>query len=343
MNVLRVVGGLFGLVGWFAFLGLQRAWRQTFGWLFRTFADLVDVGIPIPRFRDPHPFGHVANWLRSLDQNVYAQLGYLALQSEHLAVWLFSRLQLMFSWLGREVEGLAGDVLAFAVRLVKVTIPRLVGRLLRAVWREVKAQARAFRQLFTVLGRKLLKLGRALVRVAIKDARSLLRFSRWTLGTVRRHWKAISGVVAMLHKVLNKLTPRQFSGLFAHALHSLGVPWLLATNVKRIGAWVMRLDIGAVYEFVSDAVIIIGGTDLCRLASYQYDVAVHVFEPVMMQLVGVTDWFCRHEGFTLPSACDDSPGYDGAWAPSATAPIVEAYTPSRLAPGEPLPRGVVKA
>lgn len=343
MPVLRVVAGLFGLVGWFAFVGLQRAWRITFGWLFSTLADLIDVGIPIPRFSDPHPFGRVADWLRSLDHNVYAQLGYLALQSEHLAVWLFSRLRLMFSWLGREVEGLAGDVLAFAVRLVKVTIPRLVGRLLRALWREVKAQARAFRTLLTSLSRKLLRLGHALVRVALKDARDLLHFTRWTFGTIRRNWKAISGVAKMLRKLLDRFTPTQFSGLLAHALHSLGVPWLLATNVKRIGAWIMRLDIAAVWEFVEDAVTFLTTTDMCKLASYQMDLVVFVFDPVMQEVVALTEWFCVHSGDSLPSATTARPGYAGAWQPSATPELTPLYAQRRLAPDLPLPNGVIEA
>jgi hypothetical protein len=334
LPVLKVVGGLLGLLSWVFFLGLQRVWRWTFGWIFTTLAALLDaVRIPIPLHSDVHPFGAIADWLRSLNRNVAHQLALFADRSEHLAVWLFSRVRLAFSWVRREIENLAADVLAMGLRIVRVTVPHLVARLLRFVWKELRALGRYARRMIPKLARQLFRFSKWATHEILKGARHVGFLWKWFKAVVRLHWRAILGAWKAIRGIEHRLVPKRFRGL----------GFLFGGNVQAVGSWLLVRDRDAVWEFVKDAVRFGGRQDLCQLAAYQFDIAVYVFEPVMQKLIGVTDWVCRHEGHTLPSATADTPRYAAGWAPSATPPIDTPFTPKRLAPNVPLPRGVIEA
>jgi hypothetical protein len=338
--ILKPLFGVFALVGWVILIGLHLVWRATFGWLFTTLADFLDVGIPIPHFGDLHPFGSVADWLRSLDRNVDGALVGAANRLEHAAVWLLSRVGYFFGWIAREIEGLALDVEHALLRLVRVTIPRLIRAALRRVWRELRALARYARKMIPRLARQLFRFTKWATHQIAAGARHLAVVFKWIKAVVRLHWRVISALLKRALRLERALMPRGFRRLFVAALGPLGLAWLLTDNLLRLGKWLARLDYGAVYEFTKDALAIASETDLCKLMAYQYDVAVLVFEPVMQALVGLEDWFCRHAGESMPSAIELRPGYGGGWTPSATPPLRRH---ERLAPGVPLPHGVIQA
>ncbi len=239
--VLKVVGGLFGLLSWLFFLGLQRVWHFTFGWLFKTLADLLDrVGIPTGFFGTKHLFGSVSAWLRSLDRNVANQLAHLADQSERLAVWLFSRLRLTFGWIGREIEGLAGDVLGFAARLVRVTIPRLVGRLLRFVWKELRKLGRFARGLAKTVYALRHKFGKFL----LWTTRKFFKLQLWAVKRLGHlftfFWGHVFHLIGRVLALEHKLIPKGFRKPLLAALGPLGLIWLISDSAITFGKSIVR-------------------------------------------------------------------------------------------------------
>ncbi len=197
---------------------------------------------------------------------------------------------------------------------------------------------------FALKALRVLKLGWLLgihkLAVFMHKGLKLLRLG-WLLGI-----HSLEGLGLKLFKALKLgalVGAHDLKKLVHRILIDLGLAPLFAANVARGMAWMVKQDVVAVFEFVKDAVEIIGTTDMCKLAAYQFDLAVFIFDPVMQALIGVTDWFCFHSGDQLPSATKGTSGYLLAWAPSATPPIDGPYTPQRLAPDLPLPRGVLKA
>lgn len=336
LPVLKVVGGLLGLLGWLFFLGLQRVWRNTFGWLFATLADLLDVvHIPIPHFADPHPFGNVAAWLRSLNRNVSTALAVAADASEHLAVWLFSRVRLAFSWIGREIEHLAADVLALGLRIVRVYVPNLVRRLLRFVWKELRALGRYARKMIPKLARQLFRFSKWAAHRIAAAARHVGFLWKWAKAVIRLHWRAIRGLVSRALRLERKLLPKGFRKLFVAALGPLGLLWLMTDTFRMFGKWLSRQPLEDIREWVADAT---EAVNFCKLAAYEYDVAVHVVLPALDKIVSAQDWYCTLGKDTLPTAVVGHPGYLEAWEPSATPRGTHPLVSGRLAPELPLPQ-----
>lgn len=341
--ILKPVFGILAAIGWLLLMGLHVIWRVTFGWLFTTLAGLIDVGIPIPHFHDPHPFGHVADWLRSLDRNVDNALVTAANQLEHVAVWLFSRLGWLISRVPHELVALALAVEQKFIRLIRVTVPHLIRDLLRFVWRELRALGRYARKMIPKLARQLFRFSRWAAHEISKGARHLGFVFKWAKAAFLLHWRAIMGIWRRLKSIEHALVPKRFRGMVAKALKLLGLEWLFGANIIALGAWLLALDIGPVREWVKDAISFAGNTDICKVASYQFDVALFIFDPVMQELIGLSEWVCHHSGHTLPSATGGTAGYIAAWEPSATPRIADLKDTRRLAPNVPLPRGVISA
>ncbi len=251
MPVLRVVAGLFGLFTWIGFLAVQRIWRATFGWLFDTLAGLLDqVTIPIPFHSDVHPFGSVANWLRSLSHNVYALLGRLALDSEHQAVWLFSRLQLAFRWTGREIEGLARDALTQILRTIYVYVPHLIRKAVSGLVRKAVNLARGFVKLEAKVARYALRFGKALAHQIANEARHFTWFVKLEKTLARKLYGIIRSASKRLTHLANALVPKRFRALLYAALPFLGLAWLLGQNVKRLGKDILHWSHDALTWFL---------------------------------------------------------------------------------------------
>lgn len=241
MPVLRVVAGLFGIVAWIGFLALQRGWRVTFGWLFNTLAGLLDaITIPIPFHSDLHPFGAVAHWLRSLDHNVYSQLGVLAIKSENLAVWLFSRLRYALAWVGKEIEGLAADLLTQILRLIYVYIPRWLAQFGRRLaqgfartWKYLRATIPTLRRYVNALRRNLVK---SLARTFHKLA-AFAKLERWILGKFLSFERAVN---KRLLNLLLAFVPKRFRKWLLATFAPLGIIWLLSQNWIRLGKAIVK-------------------------------------------------------------------------------------------------------
>jgi hypothetical protein len=250
--VLKVVGGLFGLLAWLFFLGLQRVWRSTFGWLFTTLADLLDaVHIPIPHFADPHPFGNVAAWLRSLNRNVSHALAVAADASEHLAVWLFSRVRLAFAWIGREIEHLAADVLHMGLWVVRVYVPRLIRKLTHQIvrgwamiWKYLRSQLPAIWRLLKRYGRSIAHQAGVELHHWVKG----LRAFAWLEGKLLRFVRAASRRLVALER---RFVPRGMRKWLAALFPIFGIAWLLGQSWKRLGEGILRWSWNMVGAFLA--------------------------------------------------------------------------------------------
>lgn len=251
MPVLRVVGGLFGLVIWLFLLGLQQVWRFSFGWLFTTLAGLLDdVAIPKPWGGHFRPLHGVAQWLRSLDANMRHALAVAANDAEELAVWLFSRLRHTFALLGREIEGLSRDVLTQFLRLVYVYLPHLVRKLAVLVAHSFVNVWRSFNKLSARLIRYTLHFGKQLAHVLVQDAKRLrgfLKVEKWIAGLVYRLARSLSKRLLALER---HFVPKGLRKWFAAIFPIFGIAWLLAQNWKRIGAEILHWSYNMVTDFL---------------------------------------------------------------------------------------------
>ncbi len=249
--VLRVVAGLFGLVTWLGFLALQRIWRVSLGWVFTTLADLLDaVKIGLPHLGSVKPFGHVAAWLRSLSQNVYSLLGRLALDSEHQAVWLFSRLQLAYRWTGREIEGLARDALTQLLRTIYVYIPHLIRRAVVGLVRKAYDLARGFVKLEVKVAKLAFRFGKSLAHQLANEARHFAWFVKLEKALASKLLSLSRSVSKRLIHLTNSLVPKRFRALLYAALPFLGLAWLLGQNVKRLGKEILHWSHDALTWFL---------------------------------------------------------------------------------------------
>jgi hypothetical protein len=336
--VLRVVGGLFGILAWIVLLGLQRVWRSTFGWIFRTLAALLDKLVLDVKFVHWEPFGGVADWLRSLDRNISYALAIAANKSEHLAVWLFSRIAYVVRLLGREIDGLAADVVGAFTRFARATIPRLVRSLLKLLWRTVRGIVSYARKMIPQLLRKITRFAKWATNQISRAARHLGFLWKWAKYVLRKHWQAIRAALKLGDRLLAKLTPKGFRKLLLFAFGGLGILWVITDNVRLVGKWLAREPVQDVREWVHDAT---QAVNFCTLSAFQYDVAVHVVEPLLTSMVSQQDWYCTLDGDSLPSAVTAKPGYLGAWEPSATPARPRPLISKRLAPELPLPQRTI--
>lgn len=241
LGVLKVVAGLFGLVSWIVLLGLQRVWGATFGWVFRTLGTILDdITIPIPFRADLHPFGSVADWLRSLDRNVSHALAAAALGAEHLAVWLFTRLRFVAHLLGRELRALANELVAQLLRLVTVYLPRWLGRLMRQVTRGWARIWHYVRSQLPAIWRLLKRYGRSIARAAGRELRHWLKLLKRFLWLERKLLGFIRSAAHRLTALERKLVPGRWRKWLAALFPIFGISWLLGSSWKRLGRGLLR-------------------------------------------------------------------------------------------------------
>lgn len=252
LPVLKVVGGLLGLLGWLFFLGLQRVWRATFGWLFTTLAGLLEeVRIPIPHFHDPRPLTGVAAWLRSLNRNVSTALARAADASEHLAVWLFSRVRLAFSWMKREIESLPGDVLHLGEWIARVYVPRLVRHLWHAftkgwsrIWKYIRSQIPAMLRLLKRYGRDIARQAGRELHHWTKNLHLFAWLERKVIGFIRA---AAKRLIALERHFVPKGLRKWLAAIFP----IFGIAWLLGNSWRRLGEAVLRWSYRMVRGFIA--------------------------------------------------------------------------------------------
>jgi hypothetical protein len=342
--VLKPVFGVFAVVGWLVLIGLHILWHYTLGWVFTTLADLLDrVSIPTGLFGRKHLFGSVSSWLRSLDRNVDNALVHAANNLEHAAVWLFSRVGYLVGWFGRELKGLALAVEQKFLRFASVTIPRFIHSLLAVVWRELRALGRYARKMLPKLARQLFRFSKWAVHEIAKGARHVGFLWKWAKAVLLFHWHVIHGLLRRVYKVEHALLPKGFRKLFVAALGPLGVLWILNDTVFRWALYIMAHP-GETWEWVKDQVVFVLNENVCLSADFAYDVAVFVLEPVFRREIGLTLWICHPERGDLPHGCTYPTRYAGSWEPHGTPTEAElGWGTERLAPGVPLPAGVIQA
>jgi hypothetical protein len=342
--VLKPVFGIFAVLGWVILVGLHVVWRYSFGWLFRTLADFLDVDIGLPHLPSIHPFGSVARWLRSLDRNVDYALVHAANQLEHVAVWLFSRVGHLLDLLVSRVKALTLGVEHAILRLIKVTIPRLVARLLKLVWRELRALSKYARKMLPKLLKQLTRFSKWAAHEIAKGTRHLGFLWKWAKATFKAIWPLLRALGKRLGRLEKALTKHGFLNLLLPALRALDITWITARNIILVGKWIVTLDYGSIYEYVRNQVVFVLNENVCLTAEFTYDLAVFVLEPVLKKEIALTMWICHPERGDVPSGCSYPTRYAGEWEPSAT-PTEEslAWGKERLAPGVPLPDGVILA
>jgi hypothetical protein len=342
-RVSKAVFGIFAVVGWLGLMGLHVIWHYTFGWIFRTLGDLIDVGIPTGIFGTKHPFAAPADWLRSLDRNVDAAIVDSANDLEHSVVWLFSRLTHLVGRIGQRFVAIALAVEQAVWKLVRVTVPRLVHKLTGGLLHEIGAVGRFARKLLPKLLGLLNDARHAVARALKWELRQLAKFGKRFIHGFRDIYKTVRSLIKRINRLERWLLGKRGLRFVRWALGKLKLGFLLTYNWRLGGQWWNRWSAADVVEFTKDAVTFAGAIDVCKVAEYNYDVAVHVFEPIMQQLVGLSEFFCQHQGETLASGMDYKPGYGGNWEASGTPPITGPFVPQRLAPQVPLPRGQIKA
>lgn len=340
MGNLKPVFGIFAVVGWLVLLGLHVVWRFSFGWLFTTLADLLDavsisgLGIHIK------PFGSVSAWLRSLDRNVDYAFVHAANNLEHTAVWLFSRVGHVLGWIGNQIAAVALGAEHAIRKLIRVTIPRLVHRLLRALWSEVRRIVNYARKMIPKLLKQITRFAKWAKHEIAKGARHLGFLWKWAKAVLKYHWKIIRGALKRLHALERKLTPKGFRKLLIGALGPLGWLWLVTDGMLHFAKWMARQPLGAIVEWVTDEVEGLALADMCDMADFVVDVNEYVFEPILRDLIGLTNLLCKPTKHRVPSGVPYPVTYALGWTPSASPALGDI---ERLAPGIPLPRGVVKA
>lgn len=251
MPVLAPVFGLLAVVGWFALIGLHYLWHYTFGWLFRTMADLLDrVGIPTGVFGTKHLFGPLSSWLRSLDRNVDHGLVSAANDLEHVAVWLFSRTGHFFSRIVSTLTGLALGVEHALAKVVRVTVPRLIRHALSFVWRELRALGRYARKMIPLLLRKIAGFAKWATHKIVAGARHLGVLWKWVRAVVALHWRIIRALVKRALRLERALLPSGFRKLLVAAFGPLGLLWLFGDSVARFGRGVLGWSYNLVSAFV---------------------------------------------------------------------------------------------
>ena len=328
--------GFSSLVAFVVAWALNQLWKHTIGYMFDKFAK---IGIPTGFFGSIHPF----SFLESVNNSVHDYLSKLAGASEHAMVTLLGAALRSFLALGNELGALAEAVEKKFVGLIVGTIPRLVRNALGAVWAQLRRIPALVKRVDHLLGYVTRQVAGALKRAARWELRQLLKFGKSLTHTLGGVWRNFKNLWRLARHIEKQLTGRHLLRLVHTAMGKLGAGFVFTYHWKYVGSWLTKFSIADIVEFVQDAVTFATETDMCKLAAYNYDVAVYVFEPVMAELIGVTEWFCSHKGESLPSATATRPGYLEAWAPSATPSIILPFTPARLAPDEPLPRGVIRA
>jgi hypothetical protein len=294
--------GLLALCGYLLAVGMRKGYAETLGAFIRWLAHQAAYTIHVWRLSFK-PIGWLEKPLLTVDKQIRNAFSSLELRAEHAASWCFSTAGIILDWTGREIAGLAHDVLGFGRRVVVAEIPKSV----RAAEKSALARLRGIDQLIDRLeaqvkaALKRLQVGiDRVTHIATKTIPHALSGVAGRVGALERQGKR---TVGRLNRVERLLTGAAFAALVWTALSRLGLRWLRCGNVRKAGKAICGMSPSTLEALLADAFELGVVLDLCRFA-----LAAQKFAKILVPQLGVMllvqDAVCLGGGASLPSAAD---------------------------------------
>lgn len=299
----EAIAGLFLFVAFLLLIGLQQTWRATVGWIFHKLADLLDsVSFTVVHV-SVTPFGFVAHALRAASDNVYAALGFAALQLEHSAVWLFHQAERQIKWIGHEIASLAQDTYQGINDLITREIPGAIHAATRPIVQRLHGIDRTISRLDRLFHEQIRRLTHGIDRLTHIVTRTIpheLDAIRSRAGSTSRQLRRLARRTSSLERAF---AGAAFAAAVATALSRLGLRWLRCPALGRIGRKIGCGGFSFLEAFFAEAFEAMVFLDLCRFALAAQQLARFIV-PQLGDLLLLESAICLGGGATLPSAHD---------------------------------------
>lgn len=297
--------GLLALLGTFLALGMQKAWKETFGTFLRHLANWIDVKISIPHVHTFYPFSHAAHLIRGADQQVMNAFGWLALKGEAASAWCFTTAGHIFWWSVHETADLAGDVLTALQRTTVSTIPN-------AVRRAEAVTLNRLRGIDQTVGR-IEAHAHALERRLLNGIDRLAHRVTAEIGQAEHALTARVGITSRQIRRLARRTTRverllgasALTAAVAVALERLGLRWLRCPALGRAGRKIGCRGFGLLEDLLAVSFAPLLLTDACKLVHEIERLAIKAQPAIDAFVLGIEGFLCGGPS-SLPSAIEPS-------------------------------------